>query len=410
MNSEFRDRASLGLNVVLVVAAAALVLRRSEPALAAVEAPVQTMNESRALTRQAKSRQYSGLASASDKRRWMVDQLRAMGVPNKVLARVVLGDLQKHQNRYATEVSKKCYGDADILDAVQVEFDKGLDAEMRAALGEQGFRQWDEENMLREIKRGEIELTTSETDASYALWKKVRQRELESRDAKVKGDMDDADFNDAYEKTISEFNEQMKILLGNERYAKLQQTDDGAAAFRQDLAKANPSDSQFEELLKTQQHWNDRRTELDRQFQDNPSSSAYADQLKALDTARDEEYRRVLGDDAFDTLRKEQDSGYLQMKKYETIWGLDDNSVNEVYAAMKYYQKSAEDYQARARALDAQGQNVDWEGVNNNLQQFARQTQQSLQNYLGQDRFNRMQQNGVFQISPPELSGHKPTR
>jgi hypothetical protein len=52
--------------------------------------------------------------------------------------------------------------------------------------------------------------------------------------------------------------------------------------------------------------------------------------------------------------------------------------------------------QAQARALEAEGQSVDWDAVNKNLQQFADQTQQALQNYLGQGSFNRMQQNGVF--------------
>jgi hypothetical protein len=49
--------------------------------------------------------------------------------------------------------------------------------------------------------------------------------------------------------------------------------------------------------------------------------------------------------------------------------------------------------------------------VNKNLQAFAGQTQQALQNYLGPDRFNRMAQNGVFQLSPPDMTGHgKPSQ
>jgi hypothetical protein len=87
------------------------------------------------------------------------------------------------------------------------------------------------------------------------------------------------------------------------------------------------------------------------------------------------------------------------MKKYENIWGLDDNKVDYAYGALKYYEKSVQDYQAQAHALEAQGQSVDWDAVNRNLQQFAEQTRQSLQNYLGQDSFNKMQRNGVFQFN-----------
>jgi hypothetical protein len=199
----------------------------------------------------------------------------------------------------------------------------------------------------------------------------------------------------------------MKSLLGDDRYAKSQGTDAGTAAanLRQDLAKLNPSDSQFQELLKAQQQWNDRRVELDKQFQDDPSSAAYLGQIKALDEARDQEYQRVLGTNVFDAFQKEQDGGYSRMKRFESNWGLDDHKIDYVYGTMKYYEKSVQDYQIRAKALEAQGQSVDWDEVNKNLQQFAKQTQQTLQAYLGQDRFDKMQRNGVFQFNPLSQRG-----
>jgi hypothetical protein len=255
---------------------------------------------------------------------------------------------------------------------------------------------------LREANLGKTQLTASEADSLYGMKKKLQQRRWDLEQARLKGEMDDAEINDAYDQAYSAFNQQMKALLGDERYAKSQGVDDGAAAanLRHDLAKLNPSDSQFQELLKAQQQWNERRSQLDQQFQDDPSSAAYAEQIKALDAARDQDYQRVLGTNVFDTFQKEQDGGYSKMKRYESIWGLDDHKIDYVYGTMKYYEKSVQDYQVRARALEAQGQSVDWDAVNKNLKQFAEQTQQSLQNYLGQDRFDKMQRNGVFQFNP----------
>src|SRR6185436_17638267 len=111
--------------------------------------------------------------------------------------------------------------------------------------------------------------------------------------------------------------------------------------------------------------------------------------------ARDQEYQRALGTNVFDALQKDQDIGYSRMKKYENIWGLDDHKIDYVYGTLKYYEKSVQDYRARARALEAQGQSVDWDAVNKNLQQFTEQTQQALQNHVGQDSFDKMQRNGV---------------
>jgi hypothetical protein len=409
MSSEFRYRASLALNVVLAVTVVVSVLRKSErssaPSPSAPEispgkevSTGEIANETRVFTNLPKVPRYTDIASASDRRRWIVGQLRAAGVPNKILARVVLSDLEEHWERRFEE----CPRDADSMAALQLEQDMSKDSEMRAALGEEGFKQWDQEYMLREAISGKVELTAAEADAVYGFKKKLQQRQFELEQARLKGETDDAEINDAYDLAYSEFSQQMKALLGDERYAKSQGFDEGTAAanLRQDLSKVNPSDSQFQELLKAQQQWNERRSELDKQFQDDPSSAAYVEQIRSLDEARDQEYRRVLGTNVFDTYQKEQDGRYTRMKKCEDIWGLDDNKIDYVYGTIKYYEKSVEDYQAQARALQAQGQSVDWDGVNKNLQEFAEQTQQALQHYLGEDSFNKLQRNGVFQFNP----------
>jgi hypothetical protein len=395
---------SLVSNVVLAASVVALVLHKSQPApiLSASEvAPEKISNEKPVLPNQPQSPRYPESASVAGRRLWLVDQLRATGVPNNVLARVVLSDIEEQWQKRFEDSAQNGHGDADSMGKLQLEHDQSEDAEMRAALGEEGYRQWDQGNMLREANMGKLELSESETNSIYNLKKKLQQRQWDLAQAKLNGEIDDANFNDETDKAYSEFNQQMKALLGDERYAKSQGTDSGSAAtsLLHDLAKANPTESQFQDLLKAQEEMNKRRSELDKQFQDNPASLAYAEQVKALDAARDQEYQRVLGTNVFDALQKEQDIGYSRMKKCENIWGLDDNKIDYVYGSIKYYEKSVEDYQAQARALEAQGQSVDWAGVNKNLQQFAAQTQQALQNYLGQDSFSKMQRNGIFQFS-----------
>jgi len=396
MSRKLRHHASLVLNVVLTVMAVALALHKSEyaPATSAREAsPEKTTIETPVFTTKPDLRRYTDSASASDRLRGLIDQLRAAGVPNDVLARLAQADLDERWEARFWEESRGL--SPDKVSALQLEHDMGKDAQMRAALGEEGFKQWDSTNMLKEAMSGKTQLTTSEADAIYDFKKKLQQRQLELEQAGVNGTMDEAQITDASDKAYSEFNQQMKSLLGDERYAQSQGLDAGTAAanLKQDLASVSPSDTQFQDLLKAQQQLNDARSALD------PSSPDYAAQLQALDDARNQEYQSVLGTNAFNTLQKQQDNGYTQMKKYENIWGLDDNKVDGVYNAIQYYQKTAQDYQAQAQASEAQGQSVDWGVVNKNLQQFAQQTQQSLQNYLGQDTFNKMQRNGIFQFN-----------
>lgn len=400
MSSTFRHSASLVLNLVLAMTAAFLVWHRPEPAPGVAPASEAPPLETPVLIQpQPQLPRYMETASAADKRRWLVDQLRALGVPNNIRARIVLEALDKEWNRHSAEVLWKTHGDDDALSAVQLEMDMSMDGQMRAAMGAADFKQWDQQNMLRDAMRTKVELSDPEAEAIYDLKKKRQQRELELRQALQKGEIDQTDVRDASAKADAELTGQIKSLLGDERYAKSQRLDETVATadLRQDFAKASPSDSQFQELLKTQQQWNEQRSALDKQAANDPAqSAAYADKIKALDAARDQEYKRVIGSDAFDALQKEQDGGYAKMKKYGTLWGLDANKMDAVYGTMQYYQKNVQDYQDRARALEAQGQSVDWEGVNKNLQQFKEQTQQSLQNSLGPDSFNKLQQNGVL--------------
>jgi hypothetical protein len=410
MNKEFRHRGSMLLNAVLALTIVVLAMRRWEatPASPDIQAPETTPQKTRVFLHPKLSR-YPNAAPESDQRRWVVDQLRAMGVPNQILARMVQLNMDESCEERASEVWEQSKGDPAAMEALQMEIDMNRDAEMRAALGEDGFKQWDNANMMREANGGNVPLTPSESAAVYDLWKKLRARELELKQAKFKGEMDGAQADEAWEKADAEYKQQMKALLGDERYAKAEQMDEAtaAASLRQDFAKANPSDAQFQELLKAQQQWNQRRTELDKQFQVDPSSPAYANQIEALEEARDQEYRRVLGSDAFDALQKQQDPTYSSMKKNAGIWGLDDSKIDYVYGTMKFYEKSVRDYQAQARAREAQGQNVDWDAVNKNLQQFAEQTRQALQSNLGNDSLDKLQRNSVIQFNQVQLPGGK---
>src|SRR5580765_2599728 len=139
MSRAFRLNASLALNVVFAVAFLVLVLRKSERApessarevSPASEVSHRKLTESPALNQQSRLPQYTEIASASDRRQW-VDQLRAAGVPNKILAGVVLTDLDEQWNKRIEE----CHGDADKMAALQRGKERDDETELRAALGE----------------------------------------------------------------------------------------------------------------------------------------------------------------------------------------------------------------------------------------------------------------------------------
>src|SRR5687767_3489483 len=129
MSSEFRHRALLVLNVVLAVTVAALTVgkldRASAPPTIEVS-PVKMTNEVRkektadetpVFTQEPKLPQYADIKSASDRRRLIIDQLRAMGVPNEILGRVARVDFEvEWDSRF-----QKCWGHMDKMAEVQLE-------------------------------------------------------------------------------------------------------------------------------------------------------------------------------------------------------------------------------------------------------------------------------------------------
>jgi hypothetical protein len=413
MNYKLRQTISVALNVVLAAVIGSLVFRNFSRAstpfvdkaglkkVAVPESRKVTLTETSIIVAPQKLPQYADIKSTTDRRRLIIDQLRAMGVPNDLLALVAKVDFEvEWDGRFA-----ECKGDMDKLAAVQLAMNLNKDAEMREALGEEGFRKWDQKTMLWEAMSSPVDVTDAEASAIYGLKKKLQQREYELDQARLNGTMDDAQINAASDKAYAEYFQQMKDILGEDRYKKSQQLDDDfqAGNLRAQLAKANPTDSQFQELFKAEQQFNNTRMELDHQFEDNQTSPDYQAQLKALNDAHDQEYARVLGSNVFYNLQQQQDPNYAQMKKYETLWGLDDTKINYVYETLKNYQKSLQDYQSQLLALQSKNQTVNPDMVKSYLQQLTDKTSQTLQSYLGQESFDRLQRNRVIQFGQLSL-------
>src|SRR6185437_8932695 len=157
MSRELRHRLSLLLNLALVFTVLVLVRHKPASTPTVPQMRLEKVADETTLLKQPKPPRHAQIASASDRQSW-IEQLRAAGVPNTILARVVLADFEDNWDSRLEE----CRGDAQKMAALQCEKERNEDAEMRAALGDEGFKQWDEERMLREADVGRIPLTASE--------------------------------------------------------------------------------------------------------------------------------------------------------------------------------------------------------------------------------------------------------
>ena len=398
MSKRSRYPLSLLLNGVLILAVGMLALYRTAgetgPAAGSIRSATTSLPP--VSVRRPEPPRYTGISSGSERRRTIIDRLRAKGVPDEILARVALVDFEAQWD----ERFDACKGDMAKAAAVQLAMQKSKDAEMTAALGEESFRKWDQAYMLWEAMSTPVAVNAVETEAIYGLKKTLQRRNLELEEARLNGTLAEAEISKGYDQAYSDYYRQLNALLGDERYAKSQQLDDAFTGdnLRYRLAAARPGEAQFQELFKMEKESEKVRLELDHRFQNNPTAPEYLAQIKDLNDAKNRDYQRVLGAEAVALLQKLQDPAYSQMKKYQKLWGLDGEKIDYIYDTMKTYEESVEVYKGDILARQKSGQSIDWEAVNRNLGQFAEQTRQTLRSRLGQASFDKLQGNRVLKF------------
>jgi len=235
-------------------------------------------------------------------------------------------------------------------------------------------------------------LSDDETQSLYQLCKNLRQGQHDLQAAQLEGQMDDSDADRQAGLAQEKYNQQLKTLLGDDRYTAMQSDDNpNTGALRRQLLDINASTTQIATMLQAQQQWSDQSEKLQQELQSGQLSGAdYDSQIKTLGTTRDAAYQNALGADAYTEYQDSQDSRYRTLKQYESIWGLTDDDVKTLYAEIQNYDNSVRDYQNRASTIQAQGQDVDWPSVQANLQKFSEQTKANLQNSIGNQLFNKL--------------------
>lgn len=371
---------SLTLNAILIGAFFFAPERQSSPGddLTPPE-PISSLRESHT-TSEAEQLQKAAEASrsrSSNGPAWQqsLPQLRDAGVPHDVLAGLVISDFEIRWQKQLRELEQR-YQAGAVNEDERARFEARRDEEqervLRAALGDEGFRQWDKAYSLRDLDLVELQLSSSQTDALYRLRKDRTLKDRMLAEALRNGEIDEAAYNEQQSAAQQEYDQQFKMLLGDERYQALQDSEEGMeGALRQKVKSLNLADSQFEVMVEAARNWNQQRAEVARRAQQVPDQrEAYEQQLQALDAARDREYEQVLGTNDFDQLQKHQDRRYQLLKRHANAWSLSESDIEYIYSSIRYYR-----------------------GMNPHSRD---QVEQSLISYLGPERFERLRKIDLF--------------
>lgn len=406
MSSAFRI--SIGVNIVLAGAVAALLWRDRAPApasspSAATDRPVvvQTVAPKTAATVQAVAPNPDG----SGLNPTAVAQLERMGVSRDTLIAVVIERLNQRATKREVELQKK-YAPKVVPDKELREFARQCDTDRIAALkeafGEEGYHAWDKEQTLRELNSARppgdaLQMTADEAEQAYRLQKdfdekaKVMQRMVED------GSADRADIGTLQAQAQQALNDQLEKLLGKERYAELRGDADPTTQVYRDYGDLNPTPTQAKAVLQADAAYHDQQAALSRQLGANAAGAAdVAAQLKAIQDAHDQSLRDIFGAEAYDQMKQQSDPTYRSLKQYAGTWELDDQQVQSVYASLHAFQDQADRMRNAAEMSQTAGQPVNWQAVNAAIEQARQQTEASLQTQIGNERLYRLEQNGLL--------------
>jgi hypothetical protein len=329
-----------------------------------------------------------------------VEALRDAHISEKVIADVAAANFEDRWHALALENQKKFdRGEIDqaTLSGFDLQHDEEREKQMRATLGDEGFRRWDQTRELADLERSGVQLSDDESSKLYDLRRNLARKQLELDKARLQGTLTDEDAASQSSALYTQYNQDILKFLGDDRYAQMQNGGDtGVSGLARNLNGVNADDSQVSGMTIAQQQWNAQRNELDIQLQKGEvTAEDYQKQIAALDAQRDQEYQKVLGTNGFAVFQRNQNEQYQTLKRLGAVLGFTGNDVNNLYAMLQDYQTQVSDYRNRAQQLQADGQAIDWSAVDKALANYAQQTESALRTQLG-DKFDKLKRSNVM--------------
>jgi hypothetical protein len=318
-----------------------------------------------------------------------IESLRRAGVPADVLAGLVRADFDKRWQTRAAEMQRQYlqgHADADALAALALEHDARLETELRSALGPDAYRRWDMARVMDSLNIRQMQLSDTERDAVYELERGLQDDLRKAQGNKLRGEVDQATLNSVEQGAQEAVAQKLRALLGEQRAAQLQGVDDTLGNLQRGLSTEPLSDAQLKALSDVQRDWDETRSRLV-ELQNNTGDPAYAGAIQQAEEKWRGEFQGVVGANAFEQYLKSQDSRYVDLRRFAARWQVSPFDIEGIIDTVGIYDEIVRQY-----GLDAQAREADPGAA---LQQFQQQTERSLQQRLGAERYAVLKQNGI---------------
>jgi hypothetical protein len=330
----------------------------------------------------------------------VLSQLEELGLTRDVVVTALLENFHRRWDREFIALENR-YAPRPVPEREYIELARRRDAEqlreLKTALGEDGYRQWDRDRTLRLLNVTGVTMTSAESDQAYRLQKEFEETHRELQMAMEDGIVDPADGSILQAQAQEALDRELATLLGAQRLAELRGVSDPTAEVYRRFGDVQPTAAQAHAILQAEADYTAREAALARRWQEKAADArALVTEMQALAESREENLRRILGAEAYNTQKRLNDPTFRTLQQYAQAWQLDGHEVDSVYATLQSYHEKAERARTAAAMAEAAGHRIDWQEVHAAIDQARQQTEAGLHGLIGAERLRRLTQNGLL--------------
>ncbi len=376
----------------------------SGPASSHLPVPVANGSEIQSSENPVQAREYK--LTAGEITPAAVAQLERLGLSRDVIVGALVEDVNHRTTQRMVALQKK-FAPRPVPNREMVELSRQSEdeqaRELKQALGEQGYHDWEKEQTLHALNRArpagdELPMSMAEADQAYRLQHEFDEKARDLQMAMEDGVADKADAAALQAQAQQNLDRELEKLLGTDRFNELRGNINPTAQVYQVYGDMNPTAAQAQVIAQTDASYRARQAALAQQLGQTPGDAQLTAQLKALDDAHEDSLKQIFGADAYEKMKQQHDPTYQTLQKYAEAWQLGSNDVQGVYDAVRTFQDQASRLRSAAETDEAAGQRANWREVDTAIDQVRQKAETDLQNMIGDERFRRLKQNGVLDI------------
>ncbi len=330
----------------------------------------------------------------------LVALLEQAGFSRALVAQALLADFNHRWDRHVLAVEKR-YAPRAVPRREYVELGRARDAafarELKAALGEEGYRAWHRDETLRQVNGADLPLDEGDAEAAYRLHLAFEETHRELQWAMEDGVADLADATELQTKAREKLDRDLEALFGKARLDAMRGHTDPVANVYRTFDGLSPTPEQARAVVASDERHRAAEAALAERLRKDPVDVAeIVSALEEIDARRDEELAGVFGAEARADAARRSDPTYQTIRQFADAWGLEDTSVGPVYSAIDAFNRLRERTLGAAALREEAGQPVAWREIDAALERERQKAEDELRAMIGPERLHRLRRNGLL--------------